>query len=145
MSQPSVESDLDKFTDAERLSTELSHSNGGNPFAKPEDRHRLLVPLHASIGPASDTFSDYSIYSSNNENERRPGRLLTTGGLRLASRSPSAPATWKGKVAASWTRNKGLALVTVAQLFGVMMNVTTRLLEMDGHHGPGMHPFQVGV
>lgn len=40
-------------------------------------------------------------------------------------------------------QNKGLVYVLCAQLFGVLMNVTTRLLEIEGNHGDGMHPFQV--
>ena len=42
-------------------------------------------------------------------------------------------------------QNKGIIYVLSAQLFGVLMNVTTRLLEIEGHHGDGMHPFQVGA
>lgn len=34
-------------------------------------------------------------------------------------------------------------MVILAQLFGVMMNVTTRLLETEGGHEAGMHPFQI--
>ena len=40
-------------------------------------------------------------------------------------------------------QNKGVIYVLTAQLFGVLMNVTTRLLEIEGNHGEGMHPFQV--
>ncbi|KAF2101083.1 hypothetical protein NA57DRAFT_24049, partial [Rhizodiscina lignyota] len=44
---------------------------------------------------------------------------------------------------AVWVRNKGLALVLIAQVFGTLMNVTTRLLEVEGNNGKGMHPFQI--
>ncbi|KAL9082738.1 MAG: hypothetical protein Q9159_006198 [Coniocarpon cinnabarinum] len=40
-------------------------------------------------------------------------------------------------------QNKGVIYVLTAQLFGVLMNVTTRLLEIEGNHGEGMHPFQI--
>ena len=105
----------------------------------------LDIPVQSVSARSSITISDLSIYSADNENERRPGRLLTPSGVhRLQSRSPvPAPTTWKGKFEVFWAKNKGLALVTLAQLFGVMMNVTTRLLEMDGSHGAGMHPFQI--
>ena len=114
-----------------------SLSKANSPF--------LDVPLQSTSARSSITISDLSIYSADNENERRPGRLLTPLGLhRLPSRSPvPAPTSWKGKFEVFWAKNKGLALVTLAQLFGVMMNVTTRLLEMDGTHGAGMHPFQI--
>lgn len=42
-----------------------------------------------------------------------------------------------------YQQNKGVIFVLTAQLFGVLMNVTTRLLEIEGNHGEGMHPFQV--
>ena len=104
----------------------------------------LDVPLETAFARSSDTISDVSIYSADNENERRTGRLLyLSGNYRLPSRSPAPPTTWKGKLDIFWLKNRGLALVMLSQLFGVMMNVTTRLLEMDGSHGAGMHPFQI--
>jgi len=46
-----------------------------------------------------------------------------------------------GKALASfWTRNRGVLLVALSQLFGALMNLTARLLELEGN---GMHPFQV--
>ncbi|KYG44728.1 hypothetical protein M433DRAFT_39635, partial [Acidomyces richmondensis BFW] len=44
---------------------------------------------------------------------------------------------------AFWIRNKGLAFMLIAQIFGTLMNVTTRLLEVEGNNGKGMHPFQI--
>lgn len=54
---------------------------------------------------------------------------------RLPSRSPAPPRTLKDRIRASWTANKGLALVLIAQLFGTLMNVTTRVLEIEGNNG----------
>jgi hypothetical protein len=48
------------------------------------------------------------------------------------------------KLAALYERNRGVAYVLLAQVFGVLMNVTTRILEIEGNKGLGMHPFQVG-
>ncbi|KAM3420474.1 hypothetical protein BST61_g3743 [Cercospora zeina] len=42
-----------------------------------------------------------------------------------------------------WFRNKGIFLMVLAQFFGVLMNVTTRILEIEGNHGDGLHPFQI--
>ncbi|CAI6338181.1 unnamed protein product [Periconia digitata] len=56
---------------------------------------------------------------------------------------PQRPRTWKGKVEVFWTKNKGLAMVLFSQLFGTLMNVTTRMLEIEGNDGQGFHPFQV--
>ncbi|KAI9054178.1 hypothetical protein LZ554_001349 [Drepanopeziza brunnea f. sp. 'monogermtubi'] len=39
-----------------------------------------------------------------------------------------------------WAQNQGLFLVTLSQLFGALMNVATRLLELEGE---GMDPFQI--
>ena len=105
----------------------------------------LDVPLRSSFARSSATFSDLSIYSADNENERRTGRLLpVSSNRRILSRSPAPlPLSWKQAFRLFWARNKGVSLVMVSQLFGVMMNVTIRLLEMNGTSGPGMHPFQV--
>lgn len=118
--------------------------SNGKPLVKVNSPY-LDVPLQSASARSSVTISDRSIYSADNENERRPGRpLMSLGVRRLPSRSPvPASTSWKGKFEVFWAKNKGLALVTLAQLFGVMMNVTTRLLEMDGSHGAGMHPFQI--
>ena len=129
------------------LEHQLPKADHGNPAAKTSNNHQpyLDVPLQSAFARSSDTLSDLSTYSADNENERRAGRLHTLSSTgRLLSRSPAPPSkTWKERLWQFWARNKGLALVVLAQLFGVMMNVTIRLLEMSGTSGPGMHPFQV--
>lgn len=50
------------------------------------------------------------------------------------------PKSWRTVLKAFWNRNGGLLLVAISQLFGALMNVTTRLLELEGE---GMNPFQV--
>lgn len=128
-----------------------SGSQGSEPAAhngKPAAQAKpyLDVPLQSTFARSSDTISDVSTYSPNNESERQTARLITVyGDSRLPSWSPVPLKTLKGRVRAFWITNKGLALVILAQLFGVMMNVTIRLLEMGGSHGPGMHPFQVYI
>ena len=133
-------------TSFDQLQASQKNTGDGNgkPLGKVNSPY-LDVPLQPASARSSVTISDLSIYSADNENERRPGRpLMPLGVHRLPSRSPvPAPTSWKGKFEVFWAKNKGLALVTLAQLFGVMMNVTTRLLEMDGSHGAGMHPFQI--
>ena len=39
-----------------------------------------------------------------------------------------------------WTKNRGLFLVLVSQFFGTLMNITTRLLEMEGNDGKKTNP-----
>ncbi|KAK4221272.1 hypothetical protein QBC38DRAFT_135046 [Podospora fimiseda] len=55
---------------------------------------------------------------------------------------PSAQLNQPGKplLSSFWTRNKPVILVASAQLFGAIMNLNARLLELDGE---GMHPFQI--
>ena len=129
------------------LDHQLPKADHGNPAAKTSNNHQpyLDVPLRSAFARSSDTLSDLSTYSADTENQRRTGRLHTlTSSGRLLSTSPAPPSqTWKERLWQFWARNKGLALVVLAQLFGVMMNVTIRLLEMSGTSGPGMHPFQV--
>ncbi|KAH7356733.1 integral membrane protein DUF6 [Rhexocercosporidium sp. MPI-PUGE-AT-0058] len=52
----------------------------------------------------------------------------------------TAPSTWKEILWDFWDQNQGLFLVTFSQLFGALMNVATRLLELEGE---GMDPFQI--
>ena len=105
--------------------------------------HHLDVPLRTSFRPSLDTISDISIYSADNVNERRTGRpQFAFPAPRLSSTSPVPSVIWKSKRAIFWDRNKGMALVLLAMLFGAMMNVTTRLLVTQGSHGRAMHPFQ---
>lgn len=44
------------------------------------------------------------------------------------------------RVKQTYYRNQGVLLVAVSQLFGALMNMSARLLELEGE---GMHPFQV--
>jgi hypothetical protein len=77
-----------------------------------------------------------SIDDSNNIRfGRNPDYFPDQSGRRHASRSPAPPRTARGRVQAIWTRNKGLFLVLISQFFGALMNVTTRLLEMEGNDG----------
>jgi len=74
--------------------------------------------------------------------------ISTTSSFRSQSRTISPlpydrepwPKTWKVVMQEFWQRNYGLFLVALSQMFGALMNVTTRFLELEGD---GMHPFQV--
>lgn len=61
----------------------------------------------------------------------------------LAPAHIDPPQGWRSKVRDFWTRNYGLFLMLLAQFFGTLMNVTTRLLEVEGNKGQGLHPFQI--
>jgi hypothetical protein len=104
----------------------------------PDRFPRLNVPNAPNILRISspDAFSEIS---------ERVGRSISLPppGQRLRSQSPAPAKGIRGRVKASWVRNKGLALVLLAQVFGTLMNVTTRILELEGNNGKGLHPFQV--
>lgn len=137
----SVEADESgsKATDAS-----IPTESGKPPEKANHGQQYLVAPSTNSIRTSIDTFSDISTYSADNENERLTGGPSAMGASpRGTSRSPASPRTWRGKWETFWSKNKGLALVMLSQFFGALMNVTTRLLETDGSHGKGMHPFQV--
>ena len=56
--------------------------------------------------------------------------------------SPSDP-SWRENISSFWLRNKGVGMMILGQFFGAVMNVITRLLELDKGDVQGMHPFQV--
>ena len=122
-----------------------TESKQGKATSKVTQHETLLdVPLQNAFGRISGTFSDISTHSADNEIDQRTGRFtVPSAGLRYSSLSPAPARTWKGKVDEFWIRNKGLALVVLAQFFGVLMNATTRLLETDKSQGPGMDPLQI--
>jgi hypothetical protein len=105
------------------------------PGAKSEDG--LNVTFSGGIRAPSPDPSIISIDDLNNVRlGRNPDYLPVPEGRRNASRSPAAqPRTFKGKIQAFWITNKGLALVLISQMFGTLMNVTTRLLETQGNNG----------
>lgn len=65
---------------------------------------------------------------------------LHSRGVSPFPNAPVEPKTWQTLLMGFWHRNQGLLLVAFSQLFGSLMNVTTRLLELEGD---GMHPLQV--
>ena len=102
-------------------------------------RAALIRPIR-SLSP--DTISNLS---ADEYEQVRPGRAenQVNGGLRVPLQSPSPPRGWRAKLRAFWIRNLGLAYMLLAQIFGTLMNVTTRLLEVEGNQGKGLHPLQI--
>jgi len=95
----------------------------------------LEAPVHAPFRPLSpDSFSNLSIdeyQTLHNESSKHYPSSISS--------------TWRGKVKTFWTRNLGLFYMLLAQIFGTGMNVATRILEVEGNHGKGFHPFQVAL
>jgi hypothetical protein len=129
---PKATEEHDKNNDAvtEPLAEEIVKSG-----VKPETS--LNVTFSGAVRAASPDPSLLSIDDSNNIRLGRNPHYVPLDDLgRHASRSPAPrPHTWKGRFALFWTRNKGLAYVLFSQLFGTLMNVTTRKLEIEGNEG----------
>ncbi|KAF2018196.1 hypothetical protein BU24DRAFT_440860 [Aaosphaeria arxii CBS 175.79] len=113
--------------------------------AAKSDQGALNVTLGGGIRASSPAPSLISIDDSNNIRlGRQPDYLPVQYSHRHDSLSPAPrPRTLKGRISAFWKANKGLALVLISQLFGTGMNVTTRMLEVEGNNGKGYHPFQI--
>ncbi|KAF2127430.1 hypothetical protein P153DRAFT_368726 [Dothidotthia symphoricarpi CBS 119687] len=130
-SPPKVFDNYDKYTPEASL----------DPGDKPE---ALLNVTRGAIRVPSPNPSLISIDDSNNIRLGRDvDHLPVQDGWRHASHSPVPPRTVKDKARLFWVVNKGLVFVMIAQLFGTMMNVTTRILEVEGNDGKGYHPLQI--
>ncbi|KZM20674.1 uncharacterized protein EKO05_0007212 [Ascochyta rabiei] len=133
--------DDDKHAASERLDAYeavTSDKPGGN---------KLEESLNVARGAIRVPSPDPSLLSIDDSNNIRlghnPDYFPDRNGRRYASRSPAPPQTVKTRAQAIWTKNKGLFLVLISQFFGALMNVTTRMLEMEGNDGKGYHPFHI--
>ena len=142
MSVPTPSIGLDDHDKPSNLGFVEPHAVSVKSASKTEDPS---VIFSGSIRASSPDPSLISLDDSNNVRlGRDPDRLALPDARRRLSRSPApVPRTWSGRIQQFWTINKGLILVMVSQLFGTFMNVTTRLLEIEGNGGKGYHPFQV--
>lgn len=87
-----------------------------------------------------------SLISADDFSELRQTRLSQDAGPvspELVERPE--PGEWRGLLASTWSRNKGILLVLVSQVFGTLMSLTTRMLEMGGKGERPLDPFQVSV
>ncbi|KAF3007765.1 hypothetical protein E8E13_010165 [Curvularia kusanoi] len=104
-------------------------------------------PLDVLRGAIRIPSPDPSLLSSDGNNNIRYGRNPNyhpdQGESGYTLRSLAPPRHLKGRVQEIWYRNKGLFLVLISQFFGTLMNITTRLLEMEGNNGKGYHPFHI--
>ncbi|RMZ66053.1 integral membrane duf6 [Pyrenophora seminiperda CCB06] len=137
------------------LSKMMEHDDG--PTQQTSGHQLIAEPVLISGDKSGDTLRvncgairvpspDPSVTSIDDSNNIRRGYISVPVPFHVESHSLPSPAptrTLKGKIQASWTVNKGLAFVLLAQLFGTLMNVATRILEVEGNHGRGYHPFQI--
>lgn len=130
---PKALEDDDKYAASEQLAdyeAEAAGKAGGNKLEE------SLSVRRGSIRVPSPDPSLLSIDDSNNIRfGRNPDYYPDQSGRRHASQSPAPPWTARGRIQAIWRKNKGLFFVLISQFFGALMNVTTRLLEMEGNDG----------
>lgn len=112
-SSSQLPTDLDPFPSSQPVCHEERSMAGSHDE---ESRSLLLSP---SLGPLPTP---------------SPNRSWTEPAFSVQRRS---------KLREAWLQSKGMALVLLAQFFGASMNVMTKILEIDGSHGPAMDPFQV--
>ena len=122
-------------------------TKGQNLHRSGRTRLHVLGPDNPIVRVSSlDTLSDLA-FDDGTGGGARDRSLLSishrSAPNQHASKTPALPPTFKSRILGGWTSNKGLALVLLAQVFGTLMNVTTRLLEVEGNDGKGMHPFQI--
>jgi hypothetical protein len=126
---------MDDAKHTEQLSERELHAESSlKPGDKPDDTLNVRCGAIRTLSP------DPSLISIDDSNSvllgpRDPLGLPARRVRRLASRSPAPPPSVHGRLHLFWAKNKGLALVLAAQLFGTLMNVTTRVLEMEGNNG----------
>ena len=126
------------------LSTESRSLNNDSRATTPTpsniERKRFLpVPLTGPIRPLSpDLLSNFSVDEYDQIRPRHLSRERPSGLKSVPLRRG-----WRGRLDAFWNRNAGIAYMIVAQAFGVIMNTFTRLLEIEGNKGKGLHPAQI--
>ena len=128
---PAFPQDDDKT--AQRLS---EHEIEAESSLKPGDKTDEALSVHR--GAIRVPSPNPSLISIDDANVVRLGRNPDFAPVyheEYASRSSASPRTLKEKIDLFWTANKGLAYVLLAQFFGNLMNVTTRILEMEGNSG----------
>lgn len=137
----------DRIADAERRqSSPLGDAQDQKKGVEDQSSKSLQAP---STRPNRTLSPDSLSHTSSDEHEPfRPLAPVDSPDNDGLDEDPNgeaqAPLTgWRASLQASWTRNKGLAYMLMAQVFGVLMNVTTRVLEIEGNKGKGMDPFQI--
>lgn len=131
-SKPAIDEDLLDYLHGLPSNFDLA-LNGGTT--------RYLSPNPSKSVPGQRLDSDIrslrrlSISTIPSINRSRGPSPYPTGHSALGERR-----IWRTRLQTFWNRNEGPVLVAVSQLFAALMNVTTRVLELEGE---GMNPFQL--
>lgn len=139
----SLSADEGEFAKQDSLPTydNVSMTNTKGQFKPDSEPYGYLsAPAQRPLRPLSPDAT--SLLSADEYEQLSLSRRSSRTTQQLESR-PVSLRGWRGRLTASWIRNKALALMLLAQMFGTSMNVLTRILEQEGNSGKGMHPFQV--
>ena len=131
-----------------------THNDSSGPgTTKPSaDESRPLLDAESAIATrpsADDSPSNAMLHA---DNVPQPNSFQQSD-LRSPSPIPPGPEPYlplprpkrslRQRFRIAWLATKGMILVILSQFFGATMNVMAQILEKDGAHGKGMHPFQV--
>lgn len=130
-------------TEYHSVSGSRGRSQSTKKDAADQSQKHLRAPSSRPARPMSPDAS--SILSTDEYEQLAPQRSRSQPSQihSSAERSEEQSESWRSRLRTLWTRNKGIAYMLMAQVFGVLMNVTTRLLEVEGNKGKGLHPFQI--
>ncbi|KAL6801905.1 hypothetical protein J3E68DRAFT_434915 [Trichoderma sp. SZMC 28012] len=138
---------------------EVSRRPGSPPVAAEIELHLTMDKNHPDEAEVSQVAPQNTLAPSEYQTKSKPslfsddfrrlsispapsGRLspVPNGPYNPAGLYPSPPEASPSLLKQFWIRNKPSILVAVSQLFGALMNLSARLLELDGD---GIHPVQV--
>ena len=139
----------------------LSHETPIVPSSSSSASHNHPSPRHNATPAASyldipsasfrrsstssfdSAFTDLSELSITSADLQPHHPLINSHDLLSSQRPLTLKSRISSKLHQFYHLNYGALLVLLAQFFGTLMNLSTRILEHPGPHGPGMHPFQI--
>lgn len=138
-----IHEELDMDPIAYRLSPDVIASKSFAPAIGERDDSSFDSPVEISLGSLIGTISDTSIFPAKaSQVKKQCGSTYTTPDRSTTLARYLPPMIWN-TCGLFWYKHKGLVLVLLSQLFGSLMNGTTRLLETDDSHGPPLGLFLV--
>ncbi|KAK3392366.1 hypothetical protein B0T20DRAFT_360928 [Sordaria brevicollis] len=142
----------DSYTMVNIPSASSSSYSPSPPLTKPEKGDNLTIPDLSTFQPSAlrslttSPFSEHELLSPSFQHIRQ---TLSRSPSPLRSRhdpgQPSKPSSLRSRVTNFLAHNRPLFQVATAQLFGALMNLSARLLELSdsSEQKGGMHPFQI--
>ena len=139
----------------DRYISSMSTDTTAVPSASTSRINTPITNTDASFTPHNTTYLDaptlfrrrLSSTSTCTDLSSLPSRTSSPHHLPFLSYTPShTPSTTTpppSRLRTLYHNNYGALLVLLSQFFGSLMNISTRILEHPGPHGPAMHPFQI--